>query len=44
MGMRDILTHHYLLDIDAEAVYAVCATHIEGLAQTSERMLGDLDS
>jgi uncharacterized protein with HEPN domain len=43
MGMRDILTHHYF-DIDAEVVYTVCATHIEGLAQTIERMLGDLDS
>jgi uncharacterized protein with HEPN domain len=26
MGMRDTLSHHYF-DVDAEAVYAVCANH-----------------
>jgi len=43
LGMRDTLTHHYS-DLAAEVVYTVCATYIEGLAQTIERMLGDLDS
>jgi len=42
MGMRDVLSHHYF-DLDAEAVYAVCDTHIEELAQTVQRMLTDLE-
>ena len=42
MGMRDVLSHHYF-DFDAEVVYAVCDTHIEGLARTVQRMLTDLE-
>jgi uncharacterized protein with HEPN domain len=41
MGMRDILSHHYF-DVDAEIVFSVCANHIEKLARTAERMVGDL--
>jgi len=42
MGMRDVLSHHYF-DIDAEAVYAVCATHIPQLSRTLQRMIADLN-
>ncbi len=41
MGMRDVLSHHYF-DIDAEAVYAVCETHIPELVRTLRRMIADL--
>ena len=37
-GMRDIISHHYF-DIDAEAIYDVCANKLEPLAQTIRRML-----
>lgn len=39
--MRDVLSHHYF-DIDAEAVYAVCETHIPQLIRTLQRMMVDL--
>jgi uncharacterized protein with HEPN domain len=42
MGMRDVLSHPYF-DLDAEAVYAVCANHMEALVHTAERMLADLE-
>ena len=42
MGMRDVLSHHYF-DLDAEVVYSVCANHIEGLTQTIQVMLADLE-
>jgi len=41
MGMRDNLTHHYF-DIDAEVVYATCASDIRPLATTVERILEDI--
>ena len=41
-GMRDVLSHHYF-DLDAEVVYGVCDTHIEGLTQTIQCMLADWD-
>lgn len=41
MGMRDILSHHYF-DVDAEVVYAVCASHIDNHAHTVQRILDDL--
>jgi uncharacterized protein with HEPN domain len=43
MGMRDVLSHHYF-DLDAEAVYVVCETHIPELIQTIRRILADLDA
>ena len=36
-GMRDIISHHYF-DIDAEAIYTVCADHIEVLSQVIEKI------
>jgi uncharacterized protein with HEPN domain len=30
-GMRDIITHHYF-DLNAEAVYDVCANYVEPLS------------
>ena len=42
MGMRDVLSHHYF-DLDAEAVYAVCETHIPELILTLQRMIADLN-
>ena len=41
IGMRDVLSHHYF-DLNAEAVYTVCAYHIGVLEQTIEQMLADL--
>jgi uncharacterized protein with HEPN domain len=43
MGMRDILSHHYF-DLDAEAVYVVCETHMPELIQTIRRILAELDA
>jgi len=43
MGMRDVLTHHYF-DLDAEAVYSVCAHHMGVLEHTIEAMLADLQT
>jgi uncharacterized protein with HEPN domain len=42
MGMRDVLSHHYF-DLDAEAVYVVCETHIPELIDTIRRILADLN-
>ena len=41
MGMRDVLSHHYF-DLDAEAVYVVCETHIPELIDTLQSILADL--
>ncbi|HAL46057.1 MAG: antitoxin [Planctomycetes bacterium GWF2_42_9] len=40
-GMRDIITHHYF-DVDAEAIYDVCATKLKPLAQTIQKMLNKI--
>ena len=40
-GMRDIITHHYF-DLNAEAVYDVCANHVEPLAEAVKRIITDL--
>ncbi len=37
-GMRDIICHHYF-DIDAEAIYDVCANKLGPLTNAIERML-----
>jgi len=43
MGMRDVLSHHYF-DLDAEAVYVVCETHIPELIYAVRRILADLNA
>jgi uncharacterized protein with HEPN domain len=42
MGMRDVLSHHYF-DLDAEAVYVVCETHIPELIDTIQRIVVELN-
>ena len=42
MGMRDVLSHHYF-DLDAEAVYVVCETHIPELIVAVQGILTDLN-
>jgi uncharacterized protein with HEPN domain len=42
-GMRDIISHHYF-DIDAEAIYDVCANKLGSLAQAIDKMLKNVDS
>ena len=42
MGMRDVLSHHYF-DLDAEAVYSVCESHVEELVRAVQRMLAELE-
>jgi uncharacterized protein with HEPN domain len=43
MGMRDVISHHYF-DLDAETVYAVCASHLPALSRTIDQILADIDS
>ncbi len=40
-GMRDIITHHYF-DLNAEAVYDVCANHIEPLAAAIKKIITEI--
>ncbi|GBE02164.1 hypothetical protein BMS3Abin08_01606 [bacterium BMS3Abin08] len=40
-GMRDIITHHYF-DIDAEAIFEVCRTHIPKLKEAINIILSDI--
>ena len=40
-GMRDIISHHYF-DIDAEAIYMVCADHIKVLSQVINKISEDI--
>jgi uncharacterized protein with HEPN domain len=40
-GMRDIISHHYF-DIDAEAIYTVCADHIKVLSQVINEISEDV--
>jgi len=40
-GIRDIISHHYF-DLDAEEIYFVCDTKLDGLIKTIEIMLKDL--
>ncbi|MEA2072247.1 MAG: HepT-like ribonuclease domain-containing protein [Campylobacterota bacterium] len=40
-GTRDIISHHYF-DLDAEEIYFVCDTKLDGLIKTIEIMLEDL--
>ena len=39
--MRDIISHHYF-DIDAEAIYKVCADHIEQLAEVIKKIMHEI--
>ena len=41
-GMRDIISHHYF-DIDAEAIYDVCAAKLGPLAQAIDKMIKNID-
>lgn len=41
-GMRDIISHHYF-DIDAEAIYDVCANKLDNLAQTIQKILKNIE-
>jgi uncharacterized protein with HEPN domain len=43
MGMRDVLNHHYF-DLDAEAVYVICETHIPEPISTLQHILADLNA
>jgi uncharacterized protein with HEPN domain len=40
-GMRDIISHHYF-DIDAEAIYTVCADHIKVFSQVIDKIGHDV--
>ena len=40
-GMRDIISHNYF-DIDAEAIYTVCADHIKLLSQVIDKIGQDV--
>jgi uncharacterized protein with HEPN domain len=40
-GLRDIISHHYF-DLNEEAIYDVCESQIETLAQTIEKIIKDL--
>jgi uncharacterized protein with HEPN domain len=41
-GMGDIISHHYF-DIDAEAIYDVCATKLGPLAKAIDKMIKNID-
>jgi uncharacterized protein with HEPN domain len=40
-GMRDIICHHYF-DVDAEAIYDVCANKLKPLSSVIEKILQDM--
>lgn len=40
-GMRDVISHHYF-DLDAEAIFDVCENHIGLLAETLQKLIGDI--
>ena len=42
-GMRDIISHHYF-ETDAEVIYDVCKNHIPELAQTTKKIIEDLEN
>ena len=41
-GLRDIITHHYF-DIDAEAVFTVCAEHLPQMQTVIRLIIADLE-
>ena len=40
-GLRDIISHHYF-DVNAEAIFDVCETKIQPLADTIAKIIEDL--
>ncbi len=40
-GLRDVISHQYF-DIDAEAVFEVCRTHVPVLKNVVQQILSDL--
>ena len=42
MGLRDIITHHYV-DINAEAIYSVCKNKIPELVDTLKLIIQEID-
>jgi uncharacterized protein with HEPN domain len=41
-GMRDIISHHYF-DIDAEAIFDVCANKLGPLTKAIDKMIKNID-
>jgi len=39
-GLRDIISHHYF-EVDAEAIFHVCTTHIDTMCRTIHRIIED---
>jgi uncharacterized protein with HEPN domain len=42
-GLRDIISHHYF-DVNAEAIFEVCKTHIPLLGSTIHKLMDDITS
>lgn len=42
-GMRDIITHHYF-DLDAEAVYNVCAAKLPEMKSVLLKIIEDIEA
>jgi uncharacterized protein with HEPN domain len=40
-GLRDIISHHYF-DVNAEAIFEVCKTHIPLLGSTIHKLMDDI--
>jgi uncharacterized protein with HEPN domain len=40
-GLRDIISHHYF-DVNAEAIFEVCKTHIPILGKTIHKLMDDI--
>jgi uncharacterized protein with HEPN domain len=40
-GVRDILSHHYF-DLDAETIFVICDSYLEGLLRTTHKMIIDV--
>ena len=40
-GLRDIISHHYF-DLNAEAIFDVCANHLDNLEFTINKIIKDL--
>ncbi len=40
-GLRDIISHHYF-DVNAEAIFEVCKTHIPMLGETIRKLMDDI--
>ena len=40
-GLRDIISHHYF-DVDAEEIFFICATHIDGMRNVLGKIIAEL--